>query len=396
MVVTKLSSKKWQAKFSVKVDETRYYRKRVFPTKTEAEAWETEERYALVHPKETASKVAFSEYAENYVNLYKSQGSARTYALYLGTVAKIKEQFGERALVSISKDELQEWLNEFGKTHAVTTSEKLYRQLHVIIGAALDAGIIDRDITKGLVFTGTDPVPPDDKFLEFDDYMKLLHYLRESAGYDRITEMMMLFALVTGARYGEAAGMTWDNINFKKATITIDKQWVPNRHKFIKTKNSGKSDRIISIPPQVLPMFQKMKAVQQLVLKNTGRAQHSTWSFNGRDYHDEDLMFLASSFEVPQNDSCNSRLDDVCRDLAIKHITMHGLRHTHATRLIYEAYSDWYIAKRLGHNSLKELHRTYGHVFETMQAEADTRLRDSIGRDFEGKTNDKVVKLPAK
>lgn len=42
----------------------------------------------------------------------------------------------------------------------------------------------------------------DEKFLEYDEYMIMLKYFRESASYDRMTEMMILFALVTGARYG--------------------------------------------------------------------------------------------------------------------------------------------------------------------------------------------------
>lgn len=396
MVVKKLGKREFQSKFNVVVNGKRVFRRRTFETKTEAETWETDERYALTHPQEQASKVTFGDFASNYVELYESHRSARTYALYLGTVKKIKDQFPNRMLTSITQDELQAWLNEFGKTHAIATSEKLHSQVRAIIKGALKQKIITDDIIDGTIPSGSAPKPADEKFLEYDEYMKMLSYLRESASYDRMSEMMVLFALVTGARYGEVAGMTWDCINFKKATINIEKQWVPARHKFIKTKNNGKSDRIVSIPPQVLPKFQEMKDIQQLVLKNAGNARHSTWSYNGHDFHEEDMMFLASNFEVPQNDSVNSRLDDVCHDLGIKHITMHGMRHTHATRLIYEAYSDWYIAKRLGHNSLKELHRTYGHVFASMQAETDTKLRDSIGRDFEGKSNSKVIKMPSK
>jgi len=57
--------------------------------------------------------------------------------------------------------------------------------------------------------------------------------------------------------------------------------------------------------------------------------------------------------------------------------------------VIYAGYSDWYIAKRLGYSSLKELHRMYGHVFTQMQAEADTKLRMSIGQEYLGKKGTK-------
>lgn len=393
MVVTRIGTKQFQTKFNMRVNGERIYRKRVFTTRLEAETWETNERYSILHPEETKSQTSFSDYAENYIELYKSKGSDRTYHLYLWTLKNIKLRFGSQELTSVTRDNLQLWFNDFGKNHAVTTAEKLYRQVHVIIRAATEDGIIERDIAKGVSFSGSDPEPADEKYLEFDDYLVLMDYLHRSANFERMSEMMMLFALTTGVRYGEIAGMTWDNINFKKAVVTIDKQWIPSNHKFSLTKNRGHSDRIVSIPPQVLAQFQNMKKVQQLYLKNTGHDISRSWQWKGRKYYEKDFMFISPNYEVPKNDSCNDRLEFICNELDIKRISMHGLRHTHATRLIYAQYSDWYIAKRLGHASLKELHRTYGHVFEQMQAEADTKLRDSIGADYEGKTAQKIVDI---
>ncbi|MGJ0797999.1 tyrosine-type recombinase/integrase [Lacticaseibacillus paracasei] len=350
----------------------------------------------MQHPAQAASRVSFSNFAKNYIDLYRSKGSPRTYALYQNTVKKIKDQFNDCLLTSITRDELQKWLNDFGKSHAITTGEKLYRQLHVIIGAALDEGIISRDISKGLIYSGSKPQAADYKFLEYDEYITLLNYLRDNATFNQMTEEMMLFALMTGSRYGEVAGMTWDDINFKTATININKQWNPRLHKFMLTKNHGKSDRIVSIPDQYLPQLKEMKRVQQLYLKNTEHQRRHDWEWKTTTYHEEDMMFLSFTFKVPQNDSVNRRLDELHYQLGIKRIGMHGMRHTHATRLIYAGYSDWYIAKRLGHNSLKELHRTYGHVFEQMQAEADTKLRASIGQDYLGKASHKIVKIDPK
>lgn len=393
MVVNKIKKGKWQSRFRLTVDGETFYRQKYFRTKPEAEEWEVNERYTLTHAEELAQEVAFADFAQNYIDLYKSKGSPRTYALYQNTVKKIKNEFGNRLLSSITRDEMQAWLNRFGKTHAVTTGEKLYRQLHVIVSAAIDEGVIKRDITKGLVYSGSDPQPADDKFLEYDEYTALLDYLRDNATFNQMTEEMMLFALMTGARYGEVAGMTWDDINFKKATVNINKQWNPKLHKFMLTKNRGRSDRIVSIPEQYLPQLKAMKKTQQLYLMNTDHQRIHDWPWQGTTYHEEDMMFLASTFDVPQNDSVNRRLDELHYQLSIKRIGMHGMRHTHATRLIYAGYSDWYIAKRLGHNSLKELHRTYGHVFEQMQAETDTKLRDSIGNDYLGKRSNKIIKI---
>ncbi|MBM6441516.1 hypothetical protein JNW93_12585 [Lacticaseibacillus rhamnosus] len=45
--------------------------------------------------------------------------------MYQNTVKKIKDQFGDRLLTSITRDELQKWLNDFGKSHAINTKKIL-------------------------------------------------------------------------------------------------------------------------------------------------------------------------------------------------------------------------------------------------------------------------------
>lgn len=67
----------------------------------------------------------------------------------------------------------------------------------------------------------------------------------------------------------------------------------------------------------------------------------------------------------------NDRLNDVlCRCLRLKItsiITAHGLRHTHASILLYKGISLLYVSERLGHPSLDITISTYAHLMKELR-----------------------------
>ena len=65
-------------------------------------------------------------------------------------------------------------------------------------------------------------------------------------------------------------------------------------------------------------------------------------------------------------------------DEKINPIPIHGLRHTHASILIQNKISDRYIAKRLGHKDVTQLHKTYGHLLESLESESEEETLDLI------------------
>ena len=51
----------------------------------------------------------------------------------------------------------------------------------------------------------------------------------------------------------------------------------------------------------------------------------------------------------------------------LKHIPIHGLRHSHVSLLISKKYDIFEISKRIGHKSVKTTQDTYGHLFTEVQ-----------------------------
>lgn len=71
---------------------------------------------------------------------------------------------------------------------------------------------------NGVRFTKRAKSKSDIKVLTIDEQNKLIEVARWSRNRDQYTLIME-----TGIRTGELIGLTWDSIDFKKKTLTIDK-----------------------------------------------------------------------------------------------------------------------------------------------------------------------------
>ena len=66
------------------------------------------------------------------------------------------------------------------------------------------------------------------------------------------------------------------------------------------------------------------------------------------------------------NSTVNDILERYCKKLEITVISVHGLRHTHASILLY-AGSVGSVARRLGHASMTTTQKTYLHVIQELE-----------------------------
>lgn len=371
MSIRKLDNGKYQAIVSVKIDGKFKTKKKISTKKYEVvdfeREWKQKERSGMALDKQD---ITLPEYMREFIDLYKSGKSVRTQEIYEGSYKKINGEFNERRLISITRADIQYFMNDFGKKHAITTSKKLFQHLHQTITSAINDGIITRDICAHIEITGSDPVAAEDKYLEYDEYRTLVDYLYAHADYSKLYMELALFALQSGCRFSEINGLQIDDFNFKKNTVTISRQWLERQVKSGPTKGNGKADRIIALS---IPY---MEHLEDLIVQR----RKSLIANNITD--NDGYLFLTTDGNHIKNDSCNGSLHELCEKLKIKRINMHGMRHTHATLLIYRHRDPWYIAKRLGHQSIKQLDRTYGHVFGKMSAENDEFVMSDFGNDL--------------
>ncbi len=142
--------------------------------------------------------------------------------------------------------------------------------------------------------------------LSAQDFVKLQSYLYHHIVND--SDHGILIALETGARIGEIAAITINDINFKNSTISISKSYSVAFQKVTETKNE-QLHHTISITKDLKKVLQ----------------EHS------------DLFPLYNHY---YNRQFSRRLNYILEKLDIPRIRFPNLRHSHASFLLYNDVSN--------------------------------------------------------
>ena len=67
------------------------------------------------------------------------------------------------------------------------------------------------------------------------------------------------------------------------------------------------------------------------------------------------------------NSTVNDLLRRRCKEANIPIISIHGLRHTHASLLLFAGVSIASVARRLGHASMTTTQKTYLHIIHELE-----------------------------
>uniref|UniRef100_UPI0020BF3575 tyrosine-type recombinase/integrase n=1 Tax=Lysinibacillus sp. D4B1_S16 TaxID=2941231 RepID=UPI0020BF3575 len=77
----------------------------------------------------------------------------------------------------------------------------------------------------------------------------------------------------------------------------------------------------------------------------------------------------ASKYKVFRNTGVNKALKNILRELQIEEISIHGLRHSHASILFYKGITVQYISERLGHADVDTTIQIYTHLIKELREE---------------------------
>ena len=64
----------------------------------------------------------------------------------------------------------------------------------------------------------------------------------------------------------------------------------------------------------------------------------------------------------------NDRLARHCKNAGVPVISVHGLRHTHASMLLFAGVSIASVARRLGHSNITTTQKTYLHIIQELES----------------------------
>ncbi|EXU60779.1 site-specific integrase [Mycoplasma mycoides] len=282
------------------------------------------------------------KYFQNWINVYK-RGSIRNvsfkkYELTLDWIIKIAPT---TRLCDLDRVTYQEIINEYAQQHERQTTMDFHHHLKSCLLDAFDEGLLTKDPTRKVVIKGKAAKPKKIKFLSNFELQLLLKQLNLK---DKLNFDWLIFLIAkTGLRFSEAIALTPEDFDFTKQLLNISKTWnYKEAGGFLPTKNKS-SIRKIQLDWQTVSRFASL--------------------INNLEKNKPIFIFKEKIFNSTINDTLARR----CKKANIPIISIHGLRHTHASILLYAGVSIASVAKRLGHSSMNTTERIYLHIINELE-----------------------------
>lgn len=187
--------------------------------------------------------------------------------------------------------------------------------------------------------------------------------------------------VLTGLRIAELCGLRWKDINFKKCTLEVNNQVVQDKVKkeliLSSVLKTSTSNRVISIPKVLVDHLEE--------IRNSRNAKNNDFVILNRNNcmctpRNLSMEFTkkVSKYEKSLEDLREEFPDRyVSNYMQLNQITFHGLRHSHATLLIFNGDNIKVVSERLGHTNISITLNTYMHVMKDMKNNT-AKLLDSL------------------
>lgn len=292
---------------------------------------------------EMTSNDLFIEYYKEWVTIYKENAVRQvTLNKYRLAHAWLKKLAPDVTLGKLDRITYQNILNGYASKHERQTTMDFH---HLLKGAVLDAvddGLVPRDPTRKAIVKGKAPRPKKSRYLNQFELHKLLSSLE--LGSEPSWEWFILLVAKTGLRFSEALALTPADFDFKRQTLSVNKTWdYKNGGGFVATKNRSS--------------VRKVQIDWQLIVQLSALV---------KDLPSDKPVFVSSGAKV-YNSTANSVLARQCKQAGVPIVSIHGLRHTHASLLLFAGVSIASVAKRLGHASMNTTEKTYLHIIQELE-----------------------------
>ena len=285
----------------------------------------------------------FYEYYGQWLVIYK-EGSVRgvTMQKYHLTADWVKRLIPNVRLCDFDRITYQQLINDYAESHERQTTMDFHHQLKGAILDAVDDGLIARDPTRKVIIKGKSPNEKKKKYLSRYELQKLLADLDLTSGLNM--DWLILLIAKTGMRFSEAIAVTPADFDFTHQILSVNKTWdYKGEGGFQPTKNKS-SVRKIRLDWQTVGQFYAIV----------------------RDLNEKEPFFVSKEKKI-YNSTLNDILERHCKAVGIPTISVHGLRHTHASLLLFDGVSIASVAQRLGHSSINTTQKTYLHIIRELE-----------------------------
>ncbi|GAX07140.1 integrase [Secundilactobacillus pentosiphilus] len=296
-----------------------------------------------------AQKLKLHEYFFQWIHLYKKDAvRSVTYQKYEMTHRQLVRLVPDLYLSDITRLTYQQLLNDYAESHERQTVMDFHRHIKSALIDALEDNLIGRDPTRKATIKGVQQRQHKIKFLNQHEMQSLLNILRLDEGVN--WDYFILLISKTGLRFAEALALTPNDFDFAHQYLNVNKTWDYKSEKggFAPTKNKS-SVRKVQLDWQTVIQFSQLT----------------------KGLPEDKPIFVQRKV---YNDTVNHYLERLCKRAKIPVISVHGLRHTHASLLLYAGVSIASVARRLGHSDMTTTQHTYLHIIQELENQDNDKI----------------------
>ena len=327
----------------------------------------------------TSERIKLREYLAAWLeNVSRPNISRGTYLNYESAIrVRINPILGELYVQDIRPRDVDAWMKHLAEKGLSRASLSLSR---TVLSFALKYAVYPAEIIPVNPCTGISiPRSAPRKLLERSVITpEQFDALMQKCPVGHKYHILLLLIYHTGARIGEALGLTWDDVDLQNGIIHICRQMsvIKRKHQayFADPKNRT-SIRKVYIDAVLINALRQWKTIQAQNELRLGNAYQLV--YEGADRR----VYTAPKIEPPPLGVVRRPL--VCSDafglpiiyaslermLQSYGLNSHSFRHTHATRLIEAGANPVDVAARLGHADVSITQNIYAHNTEEMQRE---------------------------
>jgi integrase len=247
---------------------------------------------------------------------------------------------------------------------APRTVGHVHRLLHRAFSFAMTWDVVQKNVASSV----RPPRVPEEEIeiIREDDIKAVLQKLRGQPLYPIAT-----LALATGMRRGELLALRWQDVDLDSGTVRVERSLEETkagglRFKEPKTKQGR---RLITIPPSIITELRAHWKDQQERRLAIGAGKASA----------DALVFPAWNGSPRSPNSLSKEWKAAMTEAEIE-VSLHALRHTHASSLIAAGVDVLTISRRLGHASPSITLDVYGHLFKNTDDRAAQAIEALFGK----------------